>query len=138
MNPVLKIQKTVNAPIDRVYEAFLSPEDLKHWFYASEGWTTPYAEIDPKPGGRLRIGFRDPSGENTFDYEGAFVKLEKPVLIAYELADGRKVTLRFIALSPEKTRVLERFESDGQMPLEMQRAGWKAQLDHLEEYLAGT
>lgn len=48
---------TFNAPRALVFRAWIEPEHILHWFYASEGWTTPFAETDPSPGGRFRIGF---------------------------------------------------------------------------------
>ena len=135
MSQALKIQKTIHAPIARVYKAFLSPKDLTQWYYASEGWTTPYAEVVAKPGGRLKIGFKDPTGKNTFDYEGTFVLLEAPNKIVYKLDDNRKVSIRFIELDPSRTRILETFDSEDVMPIAYQRAGWKAILDHLQDYL---
>ena len=135
MSQALKIQKTVHAPIERVYKAFLSPKDLTQWYYASEGWTTPYAEVLAKPGGRLKIAFKDPKGKNTFDYEGTFVNLDAPKKIQYKLDDDRMVSIRFIELGPSKTRILETFDSENVMPISTQRAGWKAILDHLDDYL---
>lgn len=135
MSTALKIQKTIQAPIDRVYKAFLSPKDLAQWYYASEGWTTPYAEVVAKPGSRFKIGFKDPTGKNTFDYEGTFVLLEAPKKIVYKLDGDRKVSIRFIELAPSKTRILETFDSEDQMPISFQLAGWKSILDHLQDYL---
>ena len=135
MSQALKIQKTVHAPVERVYKAFLSPKDLTHWYYASEGWTTPYAEVDAKPGGRLKIAFQDPKGKNTFDYEGTFVHLEVPKIIQYKLGDDRMVSIRLLKLGAGKTRILETFDSENVMPISTQRTGWKAILDHLADYL---
>ena len=135
MSKALKIQKTVHAPIERVYKAFLSPRDLTQWYYASEGWTTPYAEVVAKPGGRLKIAFKDPKGKNSFDYEGTFVLLDAPKKIVYKMDDDRMVSIRFIELSLSKTRILETFDAEDVMPIRTQQAGWKAILDHLDDYL---
>ncbi|HSN94487.1 MAG TPA: SRPBCC domain-containing protein [Anaerolineaceae bacterium] len=135
MSQALKIQKTIHAPIARVYEAFLSPIDLTQWYYASEGWTTPYAEVDAKPGGRLKIAFQDPKGKNTFDYEGNFVLLEAPKRIVYKLDDNRKVSIRLVEVGQRKTRIIETFDSEDVMPIRAQLTGWKSILNHLEDYL---
>ena len=48
-NPVLRITRTFNAPLERVYQAFIEPGDLEKWF-GPEGVNCVDHEIDPRPG----------------------------------------------------------------------------------------
>jgi uncharacterized protein YndB with AHSA1/START domain len=61
-----------DAPRELVFECWLKPEHLLHWYSAGGGWTTPYAETDPKTGGRFKIGFAAPDGKGSFDFTGTY------------------------------------------------------------------
>ena len=58
---VLRIERTFDAPVERVFEAWTSEEVLRRWLHGMPGWETPTAEVDLRVGGRIRIVMRDPS-----------------------------------------------------------------------------
>ena len=132
---VIAIARTIDAPRALAFKAWIEPAHILHWYYASEGWTTPYAETDPRPGGAFRIGFGSPDGKNDFAFEGVYKTLSAPQKLVFTIADGRPVTVHF-AEAAGKTRItidltLETLHSEQQ-----QREGWGAMLDHLGQYLA--
>lgn len=133
----IKITKKLAATPQRVYEAFTNPEDLVNWYSASEGWTTPSAEIDAVAGGKFKIRFEDPTGQNSFDYEGVFSKLEEPGCIEQTLGDDRTVITR-IQEVPGGSEIIQEFDADTTFSREYQAQGWLAILDNLEAYLAKT
>jgi hypothetical protein len=51
------ITRLFDAPRALVFECWLKPEHLLHWYSAGDGWTTPHARTDPRTGGRFNIGF---------------------------------------------------------------------------------
>jgi len=57
----LVIDRTIDAPRERVFEAFTQPEHLSRWWAAREGYSTPIAEVDLRVGGSYRLGMQDPS-----------------------------------------------------------------------------
>jgi uncharacterized protein YndB with AHSA1/START domain len=59
---VLRIQRTFDAPVERVFDAWTSEEVLRRWLRGMPGWETPTAEVDLRVGGRIRIVMRDPAG----------------------------------------------------------------------------
>ena len=61
-----------------VFECWLKPEHLLHWYSAGGGWTTPYAGTDPRNGGRFNIGFAGPEGKTGFDFTGAYDEMTPP------------------------------------------------------------
>ena len=135
--PSITLTRLIDAPRARVYAAFLAPDDLMKWYYATDGWTTPYARIDAKPGGEFHIGFRSPDSEHEFDFWGTYDVLTEPERIASTLGDGRKAEVLF-ADEGGKTRVTWTFEAEPTHTIEQQREGWGAQLAHLGEYLANN
>jgi uncharacterized protein YndB with AHSA1/START domain len=58
----VRLSRTVNAPRHLVYEAHIKPEHLQKWLGYPEGWTMPICEIDARPGGAWRYGWRQDSG----------------------------------------------------------------------------
>ena len=49
---VLRIERTFDAPVERVFEAWTSEEVLRRWLHGMPGWETPTAEVDLRVGGR--------------------------------------------------------------------------------------
>lgn len=53
----------IAAPPAAIYRAWTDPELLKQWF-APLPYTTPFAELDVRPGGANRIVMRSPDGQD--------------------------------------------------------------------------
>lgn len=128
------IEKFIDAPRERVYDAFINPGSLKGWYSASPDWMTPYAEVEATPGGALHIGFRHKTEGHEFDFAGTFKALRPPEYIAYTLSDGREVE---ISLYDENggTTIVESFDPETMSTRDQQTAGWTALLDSLERFL---
>ena len=135
MNKTITIERTIKAPIERVFDAFITPDDLVKWHSAGGGWTTPHAIIDAQPGGKFNIGYQDPNGEFNFDFTGTYTEIDRPNKIAYTIDDGRKVEINFEEVGENQTHVRWEFEMESENPEEMQRAGWNQQLVHLGQLL---
>ena len=60
----LAIPRIINAPRERVFQAWTEPARLLHWWRAQDGWTTPILEVDLRVGGRYRLGMQDPEQEH--------------------------------------------------------------------------
>ena len=52
---MITIETIINAPIDQVWKAFNSPEDIVKWNQASDDWHCPKAENDLQVGGKLKL-----------------------------------------------------------------------------------
>ncbi|MCO5219297.1 MAG: SRPBCC domain-containing protein [Thermomicrobiales bacterium] len=137
MTEFITLRETIAATPERLYDAFLTPEDLLQWHRASEDWTTPHAMSDPVVGGKFNIGFGDPNGEYSFDFTGTYSALDHPTHIAYTIDDGRLVTIDFEDGGDGQTQVIWKFEPENTFPKEMQEQGWMAQLVNLKRYLEG-
>ncbi len=143
MNKQTTIEQVVAAPRERVFRAFIDPKDVMSWFFASEGWTTPHAEIDAREGGRFSIGFQSPDGQGSFDFTGTYTELKEPERISYmidkDIADtkdeGRPVTTIFEDLGDGTTKVTQTFMLESTNSEEIQREGWGAMLKNLAKHL---
>jgi len=59
----LVLTRLINAPREKVYRAWTDPELMKRWF-APKPWTTPFVEVDVRPGGSATIVMRSPDGQD--------------------------------------------------------------------------
>ena len=73
-------------------------------------------------------------GSFGFDFFGVYDEVIPERKIAYTMGDGRKVTVEFAA-TDAGVEITETFEAEESNPLEMQRDGWQAILDHFKRYV---
>ena len=64
MNTDLIIERTLDAPIELVWEAYTNPEHIKQWF-APKPYQITECELDLRPGGIFRIRMVGPDGFDT-------------------------------------------------------------------------
>jgi uncharacterized protein YndB with AHSA1/START domain len=57
----LVLTRTIDVAADKLYRCWTDPELLKQWF-APLPYTTPFAELDVRPGGSNKITMRGPDG----------------------------------------------------------------------------
>jgi uncharacterized protein YndB with AHSA1/START domain len=129
----ITVQQVVNAPLEKVWNYFTTPQHIMQWNNASPDWHTPRAENDLRTGGRFNSRMEARDGSMGFDFWGTYDAVTPHELIAYTLGDGRKVTVQF-APEGNSTSVVEQFEAESQNPVDMQRTGWQAILDNFKAY----
>jgi uncharacterized protein YndB with AHSA1/START domain len=129
------ITRELDAPRELVFEAMTKPEHIVHWHHAGDGWTTPFAETDVRPGGKLRIGYASPDGKESFVLEGTYREVVAPGRIVYALSDGRAVTTTLESIG-RKTKVTIELTLETEYHEDLQRQGWSEHLDNLASYLA--
>lgn len=69
----LVLTRIINAPREKVYDAWTQPELMKQWF-TPRPWTTPVVETDVRPGGASLIVMRGPDG-NEFPNRGVYLEV---------------------------------------------------------------
>jgi uncharacterized protein YndB with AHSA1/START domain len=88
-NTVVRLERTIPAPPDRVYEAWLDPGLLAQWM-APGTLTVPRADVDGRVGGHYRIWLADAgAAAGGFDCELA------------ELVPGQRIVFRWGFVGPE-------------------------------------
>lgn len=129
----ITVETLVNADIDRVWDTWNSPEDIKQWNTAQDDWHTTKSEVDLREGGTFMSRMEAKDGSAGFDFEGIYTRVEPKKRIAYRMSDGREVSVEFVD-RPEGILVRETFDAESENPPEMQREGWQAILDHFARY----
>ncbi|GAB3913014.1 SRPBCC family protein [Mucilaginibacter boryungensis] len=129
----ITVAATVNAPIAKVWDYWNSPEHITKWCQASPDWHAPFAENDPRTGGKFKTTMAAKDGSFSFDFGGTYSEVTDHQLIAYSMDDGRQVKVVFEDKG-DSTKVTETFDPESQNPIEMQRGGWQAILDSFKKY----
>lgn len=130
----IHIETTVQATVQKSWEAYTAPEHITGWNFASDDWCCPSASNDLWPGGRYVARMEAKDGSFGFDFEAVYDEVETLRKLVYTLGDGRKVKVAFESLSDQQTRVSVDFEAETMNPAEMQRQGWQAILDNFGRY----
>ncbi|MBK6505169.1 MAG: SRPBCC family protein [Ignavibacteria bacterium] len=129
----ITVETEVNAGIKKVWDYWTNPLHIVHWNFASDDWHCPSAENDPRVGGSFKYNMASRDGKFSFDFEGIYNEIETEKMIAYELGDGRRVTILFTDLG-NKSKIVETFDPENTNPMEMQRGGWQSILDNFRKY----
>ncbi|HEY2721887.1 MAG TPA: SRPBCC family protein [Chitinophagaceae bacterium] len=131
--PVITVKTTVNAPTEKVWKYWTSPEHITEWNNASDDWHTPWAKNDLRVGGNFSSRMEARDGSMGFDFSGVYDAINPGEYIEYTIGDGRKVKVNFSA-EGKSTNVVEIFEAESTNSLEMQRGGWQAIMDSFKKY----
>ncbi|KGO89479.1 SRPBCC family protein [Flavobacterium suncheonense] len=129
----ITVAATVNAPVEKVWQFWTTPQHITQWNNASEDWHTPKAANDLRPGGTFNYRMEAKDNSFGFDFEGRYTEVKTNELIEYVIADGRKVQILFEALDDE-THITETFEAEEVHPVELQQDGWQAILNNFKRY----
>jgi uncharacterized protein YndB with AHSA1/START domain len=135
--PVLSIQGTISAPVEKVWKFWTTPEHIMKWNTASEDWHTTFAENDLRVGGKFLSRMEAKDGSFGFDFGGIYDEVKTNELIRYTIGDGRKVIVLFSATG-NTTEIESSFEAEGINSLELQKNGWQAILDNFKKYAETT
>jgi uncharacterized protein YndB with AHSA1/START domain len=148
----VRLQRTIPAPPDRVYRAWLEPDLLRRWLAPGE-MTVSRVEAEERVGGTYQIWHATPAGEEVGGFVWELVELVPAERIVFlwrfvgpdrvfdDALDSRlTVTLREApGGATELTLVHDRLDAFGAaMPeiLEQVGPGWGMALDNLPDALA--
>ena len=130
----ITVESSVNAPVEKVWQYWNSPEHIVKWAAASDDWHTTKSENDVRAGGKFLSRMEAKDGSFGFDFGGIYDTVREHQQISYTLGDGRKVDVQFDA-EAGKTQITEVFEAENMHSVEMQQAGWQAILDNFKKYV---
>lgn len=130
----ITVETPVAAPLEDVWRAWTTPEDIEAWNAASDDWHTTTATVDLREGGTFSSRMEAKDGSAGFDFEGTYTKVVPHERIEYVLEDGREVVVEFEALG-DHVLVRETFDAEATYPVEVQREGWQAILDRFARHV---
>lgn len=131
---LVSIEAVINAPVEKVWKMYTSPEHVVNWNFASPEWHSPKAENDLKEGGRFNYRMEAKDGSAGFDFCGSYTLVEKYSAIEYTMDDDRGVKVVF-ERKDASTIVTVVFEAEKSNSVEMQKSGWQSILDNFKMYV---
>lgn len=129
----ITVETTVAAPIEKVWRAYTTPEDIKQWNAASDDWHTTAATVDLREGGAFSSRMEAKDGSMGFDFAGTYTKIVENKLIEYAFGD-RTAQVEFLD-TPQGVTVRVTFDAETQYPIEQQQQGWQSILSNFKRYV---
>lgn len=132
-NLSISITAEVNAPIEKAWAYWTTPNHIKNWNNASDDWHTPKAENDLQIGGAFVYTMAAKDGSMAFDFKGIYTHIAPLQTIEYILEDDRKVQITFEKVG-DITKITESFNPENVNSLDLQKSGWQAILNNFKRY----
>ena len=129
----ITVETIVNAPIESVWRAWTTPEDIKQWNTASADWHTTTASVDLRVGGTFSSRMEAKDGSMGFDFAGIYTKLVENQLI--ESSIGDRVLLVEFSEGSNGVTVRETFDAEPTHSIEQQRDGWQTILNNFARHV---
>ena len=133
--PIVTATVEVNAPIEKIWKLWGTPEDIMQWNNLSADWHTTHVENNLYVGGKYLFVMALKDGSFGFNYAGTYTDVKPHTLIAHTLDDGRKTTITFTGSNP--VAIAETFEVTDTEPADMQRDFCQAVLLSFKNYAEG-
>ena len=133
------VKKIINAPIEKVFDAWLDPAMLTRFILPAPEMPNPEVEIDPRVGGRFTIVMQ--VGDDRLPHSGEYLVIDRPqrLKFSWESAystDDSEVTLEFRALDQSRTELeLTHVRFLHEEARADHEDGWSRILDHLDAAL---
>ncbi|HMG47738.1 MAG TPA: SRPBCC domain-containing protein [Allosphingosinicella sp.] len=96
------VERRIAAPPERVFDAWLDPDGVATWLFATPDGTMERVEVDPRVGGGFTIVER--RGGDLAEHHGEYVELDRPRRLAFDF---------WTSFSEERTRITVAIEPDG-------------------------
>lgn len=131
----ITVSTLVRAPIQEVWRAYTTPEDIMRWNNASADWHTTAASVDLRPGGKFSSRMEAKDGSFGFDFAGEYTEVEPHERIEYAFG-GRSGLVEFKD-GADGVTVTVIFDGEPTHSEDQQRTGWQAILDNFARHVEG-
>ncbi len=132
----ITVEALVLAPLNKVWNAYTTPADIKLWNAASDDWHTTESTVDLRIGGIFSSRMEAKDGSFGFDFAGTYTNVVNDELIEYMFGE-RRVRVEF---SHQQSGILVRvtFDPETEHPIEEQQQGWQAILNRFKNHVESS
>ena len=116
----ITVENTIDAPVEKVWQYFTTPNHITKWNHANDEWHSPSAENDLRPNGKFNYRMEAKDGSFGFDFGGVYNDVKENEVIDFSLEDNRKVRVLFEP-NGNRTRIIESFDAESQNSIELQK-----------------
>lgn len=131
---MISVETIIKAPLEKVWQLWVLPEDIVKWNHPSEDWETSFAENNLKSGGTFKYTMKAKDESAAFDFEGIYTDVKMFELIEYKLFDNRTGSIRFDE-NENGVKITEIFEPNIQDSESMQKQWCQAVIDNFKHYV---
>jgi uncharacterized protein YndB with AHSA1/START domain len=135
----VNISKTINAPIEKVFDAWLDPAMLRQFILPAPGMPQPDVENDAREGGHFTIVMY--VGDDKIPHSGSYLTVDRPKRLVFSWespysTDDSRVTLDFSVVDEANTQVeLTHVKFLHEEARSDHEGGWGNILDKLDEVI---
>ena len=129
----ITVETLVDAPLEAVWRAWNSPDDIVQWNAASDDWHTTRASVDLREGGAFSSRMEAKDGSFGFDFAGTYTRIVPNELIESSFGD-RTLRVEFVP-GADGVTVRETFDAEPTHSIDQQRDGWQAILDRFSRHV---
>jgi len=134
---VVKVERLIAAPPERVYDAWLDPGHAGRWLFRTPEGILARCEIDARVGGRFRID--EKRADEVAEHYGEYLALDRPRRLVFDFwtsfSDERTRITLDIALEGDGSRLTLTHEGVWEGWQDKTRQGWTTILDGLASAL---
>jgi uncharacterized protein YndB with AHSA1/START domain len=137
---ILNLSKTIHAPIEKVFDAWLDPEMLSIFMLPMPGMPAPDVENDPREGGNFTIVMH--AGDDKLPHTGEYLEIKRPdrlvfTWVSHRSVDNSTVTLNFTKIDDNETNIsLSQIKFIDEEARSDHEGGWGNILDKLNEVMS--
>lgn len=140
------VNRVIEAPPKRVFEAFLNPDDLAAWT-APPGFEAEVKEVEPEEGGTFRIknqGVTEETEPHSHPFKATFQELQEPEKIVFtddsqveQIGEDARITVtvtfKEVSDGTEVTMLQEGIPEH--VPLDQAAGRWDGNLEKLADHV---
>ena len=136
----ININKTIHAPIEKVFDAWLNPKILSTFMMPMPGMPEPEVEIDARKGGNFKI-IMD-ACDDKLPHTGEYLEIKRPdklvfTWVSQSSPENSTVTLNFTKIDDNKTNIsLSHVKFIDEKARSDHEGGWGHILDKLDEVMS--
>lgn len=134
------VNKTIHAPIERVFDAWLDPKMLAQFMTPMPGMPESDVKNEPQEGGSFTIIMH--AGDDDLPHTGTYLEIDRPNKLVFSWVshcsvDGSTVTLDFTRLDGDKTNIsLSHVKFIDEGTRSDHEGGWSNILDKLNDVMS--